>query len=162
MCFCETSHPKKKHPILRAKPGSESFHWNTSVDVCDSFLYPSRKPVFPSVTYPPDQIYQQMIVAEQVSRAAPRGQKQRGETACSVFPCPLTHASGGPFAHKLNSRGNRQSPAGKDIKFSTGPKVKEQRSHRPLWSMLCINRMSWLSFAADRPRLSLEEYEERL
>lgn len=142
-------------PILRAKPGLETFHRNTSVDVCDSFLYSSRKPVFPSVASPPDQIYQQMIVAEQVSRAAPRGQKQRGETACSLFPCPLTHASAGPVLHKPNSGGNQRSPAGQDIKFTTGPKVKGQRSHKPLRSMLCINRMSWLSFTADGPHLSL-------
>lgn len=55
----------------------------------------------------PDQIYQQMIVAEQFSRAAPRGQKQRGERACSLFPCPFTHASGGPFPLTLNSCGHR-------------------------------------------------------
>lgn len=43
----------------------------------------------PSSTYPPDQVYQQMIVAEQVSRAAPRGQKQRGACSHAHLPTPV-------------------------------------------------------------------------
>lgn len=105
--------PRQTKQNIPSKPGPETFHWDTSVDVSRLFLY-----------YPPDQIYQQMIVAEQFSRADPRGQKQRGKTACSLFPCPFTHASGGPSPHKLNSCGHRCSPAGKDITFTTGPKSK--------------------------------------
>lgn len=61
----------------------------------------------------------------------PEDGSSRRETACSLFPCPLTHASGGPLAHKLNSCGNQPSPAGGDLKFTAGLRVKGQRSHRP-------------------------------
>lgn len=103
----------------------------------------------------PDQIYQQMIVAEQSSRAVPRGQKQRGETACSLFPCPFTHANSGPFPLTLNSWGHRWW-------FTTGPKSKGSDLTGP--SGRCCVLTGWTSVfpCGPSPSVSGARYEGRV
>lgn len=127
VCFCDPPPPRaKKHPILRAKPGP-TFHWNTSV--CHSFLYSSRASFsFSHLSTRPD------LPANDCGRAFQKQSFQSSSHRTQAGRGARSHArspTAGPVAHKWNRCGNRRSPAGKDITFTTGLKVKGQESHRP-------------------------------